>query len=173
MLDLLRDGQEIGVAEVAERAGIHRSTVYRRWPTRADLLAEALTLHTSRLRIPNTGSWDQDARTMARELARFFADPVEHAMNAAMAAAHDRELTDAIRRHWQPLVEAMEAIVARAIERGELADDADPRVFVDLLTGPLLSHTLLMREQPGDDYIERLVTAVQRALSPTSSVNMS
>ena len=96
------------------------------------------------------------------------AHPVELAMNAAMAAARDRELTDAITRHWKPLVEAMEAIVARAVDRGELAADADPRVFVDLLTGPLLTHTLLLHEQLDEDYLERLVTAVQRALPPPS-----
>lgn len=165
VLQLLTEGaRDFGVAEVALRAGVHRSTVHRRWPTRADLIAEALTLHTSRLHIPDTGSFEKDMRELTAALAAFFAGPVELAMNSAMASANDPQLSEAITGHWTPVVEAMTMTVKRAIERGELGEDADPEMAIDLLTGPLVTHTLLMREQPQGAYVQRLADAVIRSM---------
>lgn len=164
VLDLLREGHvEFGVAEVAARSGVHRSTVYRRWPARSDLIAEALTLHNSELRIPDTGDWEEDIRALTRELALFFAEPVELALNSAMASARDPELNDAMVRHWLPLMEEMEGITTRAIGRGDVPPETEPRLIIDLIVGPLMTHTLLMREQPDGVYLERLASAVLRS----------
>jgi AcrR family transcriptional regulator len=171
VLDLLTEGAvDFGAADVALRAGVHRSTVHRRWPTRTELIAEALTLHTSRLHIPDTGSFEKDMHELAAALAAFFAGPVELAMNSAMASANDPQLSEIITGHWMPVVEAMAMTVRRAIDRGEVGGDADPEMAVDLLTGPLLSHTLLMREQPEEAYVQRLADAVIRSMPRPMSV---
>src|SRR5690606_36440094 len=97
-------------------------------------------------------------------LAAFFAGPVELAMNSAMASANDPQLSEAITGHWKPVVDAMTMTVKRAIGRGELGDEADPEMAIDLLTGPLVTHTLLMREQPQEAYVRRLADAVIRSM---------
>ena len=94
VLELLRAGDtELNPAVVAEVAGVGRSTVYRRWPTRSDLLREAHTEHTRDLRIPDTGSLTEDVHRLARMLAAFFSDPTEIAMSVAMAAHADPGFT--------------------------------------------------------------------------------
>jgi AcrR family transcriptional regulator len=119
VLDLFRAGRsDFSVAEVADRAGVHRSTVYRRWPTPADLVREALTLHTQDLHVPDTGSWEGDVAALARRLAKFFANPVEVSMNAALASGTSPEIDAVMIDHWKPLFSEMAAIVARASERG-------------------------------------------------------
>ncbi len=57
-LDLLGAGNaDFGPVEVARRSGVSRATIHRWWPTKADLLREALALHTSSLSVPDTGVW--------------------------------------------------------------------------------------------------------------------
>jgi AcrR family transcriptional regulator len=164
VLDLFAEGElGFGVAEVADRAHVHRSTVYRRWPTRSDLIAVALTEHTSRLVVPDTGTWAGDVRALAVELAAFFSDPVEVAMNAALAAASDPEITDVVFRHWGPIVDDLAAPFARAIERGEIPPGTDPQLALQLLVGPLLLQTVLLRTTPDPRYVADLADLVLRA----------
>jgi AcrR family transcriptional regulator len=171
VLDLFAAGElDFGVADVADRARVHRSTVYRRWPTRSALIAEALTEHTSRLVVPDTGTWAGDVRALAVELAAFFSDPVEVAMNAALAAATDLEITSVVLAHWGPIIADLIAPVARAVERGEVAPDADAQLVLQLLVGPLLLQTVLMHTEPDDTYVTDLADLVHRATAqPTRS----
>jgi IclR helix-turn-helix domain len=65
VLELLTTGDaELTVASIAAKAGVHRATVYRRWPTVGELLREALTVHTSALHIRDTGEWEWDVRRL-------------------------------------------------------------------------------------------------------------
>ena len=93
-LDLLAEDQlDLGPVEVADRAGVSRATIHRWWPTKEELLREALTLHTSVLDVPDTGTWAGDLRALATELAAFFSDPTEVSLNAIMASGTHPEFT--------------------------------------------------------------------------------
>ena len=165
-LSVLREGRsDFGVAEIAERAGVHRATVYRWWPTSTDLLREALTMHGARLTIPDTGSWTGDVAAALDRLGTFLADPIELALTAAFAAAGDPAGNQAQIEYWQPVQDQLAALVARAIERGEIADDVDPPSVALLLTGPILTYTLAYRAVPPPQLLTRLSTAVCRAFS--------
>src|SRR3954462_3830712 len=87
-LALLTEGRtDFGPAEVALRSGVSRATVYRWWPTKADLLREALAVQTRRrIDAPDTGTWHGDLHARARRLATFFSDPAEVAQNSIMAS---------------------------------------------------------------------------------------
>ena len=163
VLSLLREGRSgFSVAEVAERAGVHRTTVYRWWPTPTDLLREALTAHGARLTLPDTGSWPADVAAALEQLAGFLADPVELALTAAFAAGDDPEGNRAQRDYWRPIEEQLERLVHRAIGRGELATDVDPASVALLITGPVFAYTLAYRAVPPPDLLERLASAVTR-----------
>jgi len=167
VLDLFAAGElDVSVAAVADRARVHRSTVYRRWPTRSALIAEALTEHTSRLVVPDTGTWAGDVRALAVELAAFFSDPVEVAMNAALAAATDLEITSVVLTHWGPIVDELTEPVVRAVGRGEVAPDIDPQLVLQLLIGPLLVQTVIMRSTPDPRSVTALAELVLRATRP-------
>ena len=167
VLELLAEGDvELGPATVAARAGVHRSTVYRRWPTRADLLREGLALHTSSLRLVESGVWAEDLDAMVRAFAEFFARPVEVAMNAAVAGRSDVEQAAVLLRHWGPIVASCEAMVARAQVRGEIAADLDAATVLGLAVSPLLVTVLFLDRAPTSDEMTSVVTLVRRATAP-------
>jgi AcrR family transcriptional regulator len=168
-LDLFREGRsDFGVAEVAERAGVHRSTVYRRWPTTADLFREALTLHTASLHVPDTGDWERDLYELARRLAGFFSDPVEIAMNSAMASGTNATLANVLTEHWLPIIAEIVDRVSRAIEEGQVDGSSNPSIVVDLLVSPLLVHTTFLREQPSPNFVEQIAVSIARATRPSA-----
>ena len=164
VLEMLREGNAtFSVVDVAQRAGIHRSTVYRWWPTRIELVKEALTLHTAQLVVPDTGDWASDVRALTRELAEFFADPVEVAMNAVLASDVDSEVADIQRAHWAPIVRDLSEIVDRAKARGEVREDVTPRVVLQMIVGPLLLGTTFGRRAADGATVDAVADAVTRA----------
>ncbi len=162
----MREGRVgFSVAEVAEVAGVHRTTVYRWWPTPADLVREALTIHTARLVVPDTGRWEDDIRALAVHLADFFSDPVEIAMNVTMAGGTQPDVDMVIIEHWMPVFAEFARVVEQATLRGEVRPDTDATVVLQLLVSPLLMHTVLLRSEPGQDLVRELADAVGRAFS--------
>ena len=146
-LDLLAEGNVgLGPVEVAARAGVSRATVHRWWPTKGDLLREALALHTRSLAVPDTGTWADDVRALAERLAAFFAEPVEVGLNALMASGEHPDYTTAVLEHFSPLFTGWRGVVERARERGELADGVDPDTVLLALVSPLVLVPLLFRQ---------------------------
>jgi AcrR family transcriptional regulator len=146
-LALIRRGETaLSPALVAEEAGVARSTVYRRWPTRADLLREAQALHIRSLRIPDTGNFERDLNHLALRLAKFFSNPTEVAMNVAMATHVDPEFNDWQVEAWKHTNAELSLPFTRAIERGELATEIDVASLVEMLVSPMIVRTVIMKE---------------------------
>jgi AcrR family transcriptional regulator len=167
-LDLLAAGEaELGPVEVARRAGVSRATLHRWWPTKADLLREALTLHTRSLAVAvDTGTWAGDVRALAQRLAVFFAEPVEVAQNGLMASGSHPDYTAAVLAHYEPLFDGWRAMVARARDRGELADGVDVDAVLLTLASPLVVVPLLFRRPLRSDEVDGIVALVLRATRP-------
>lgn len=168
VLSYLREGRShFGVAEVAERAQVHRTTVYRWWPTPTDLLREALTRHGARLVLGDTGSWAGDVAAALERLAAFLADPVELALTAAFAAGDDPAGNEVQVEYWRPVDEQLHHLVRRAVGRGEIRTDADPATVALLLTGPVTTYALAFRRPPPTGVLTELASAVTRAYAVT------
>jgi AcrR family transcriptional regulator len=166
-LDLLGEGDAgFGLVDVARRAGVSRATLHRWWPTKADLLREALTLHTRDLAVAvDTGSWAGDVRALAHRLAVFFADPVEVTQNALMASGEHPDYTAAVLAHYATLFDDWRAMATRAGARGELADGVDVDATLLVLASPLVVVPLLYRRSVGEDELEQVISLVLRATS--------
>jgi AcrR family transcriptional regulator len=166
-LELLAEGtSDLGPAEVARRSGVTRATIYRWWPTKAALVAEALAAHTRhRLDPPDTGSWAGDVAVLARAMASFFSDPVEVSQNLIMAGGHDPEYERIVIEHYAPLFDTWRGVVERARERGELVAEVDPDAVVIALVSPLLLVPLLFHRALTTGEVQRhadLVVAATR-----------
>lgn len=147
-LDLLGEGNvEFGPADVAERSGVSRATIYRWWPTKADLLREALTWHTRTLDPPDMGTWAGDLRALARQLAAFFSDPIEVSQNAIMASGQHPDYDALVLEYFEPLFDGWRALVERARERGEVRDDVDADTVMLMVASPLLMVPLLFHRR--------------------------
>lgn len=172
VLELFRERQfSFGVAEVADRAGVHRATVYGRWPTRGELVAEALSEFFRTVTVPDTGSWSADVHALATALARFFADPVEIGVITSLAAQDDPAAAAIIQSHWSPIVDSMTALVERAKARGEVDREVESARLIEMLIGPFVMHTTLVRRSSiSRRHVKEIADLVVRAgrTCPTS-----
>jgi AcrR family transcriptional regulator len=154
---------ELSIERVADRAGVHKTTVYRRWPTKVDLVAAA-TRERSRVHVPvpDSGNLAGDLRALARSVAATLRSSRVMTANLVAATATSADLAVETRAFWVERLELTRVIVDRAIARGEVADSCDPHVIIETLVGPLYLRLLLTGEPIGDrvaDEIADLVAA--------------
>lgn len=147
--------------EVAERSGVHKTTLYRRWPQRSDLIDEALKQHNSLLQIPDGGTWSQVAEALVVNLARFLSDPTEIAINCVLFADPSPEAAAIGGEYWQPVHETLKQVIAEAQQRGELPADIDPQTVLLTVLGPLLVTTLMTRAPIEEQQVQELVKVVR------------
>lgn len=163
--DLLNEGgyDQMTVEDVAARAGVHKTTVYRRWPTKAELITAAVTEHSAEaVPIPDTGSLASDLQALAREVARNIG--TEHggrrSRSIAAAAAISDDLAENMHAFWADRLGQSAAVVERAISRGELAADSDANLIIETLIGPLWVRLLLTGEPITEDLADRVAALV-------------
>jgi AcrR family transcriptional regulator len=167
VLELLSEGcVEFGPGEVAERAGVGRKTIYRWWPTYADLVREGLAEHSRVVEPPDTGSWPEDIRRFAVLAAEFFTSPVEVSTTAIMAGRRNPELAKLVLEHFEPVLESWYGMVERGVERGEVAPDCDVRAVVNMFVSPLILSPLLLHRRPTEEELDAFVTLILRATAP-------
>lgn len=146
---------------VAQRAGVSRTTVYRRWPTRAALVSAAFAkLAQARPPPPDTGSLKGDLlelllRRMGTQSARDLA-----LLRAIMGELANPEVTAIARTISEGHERALMALVERAIARDELPADTEPRLVFEPIMGTVLMRASLFGAPPTADYVERLVDTV-------------
>jgi AcrR family transcriptional regulator len=156
-IDLLAERGYSGfsVEGVVERTGVAKTTLYRHWPTRDDLLAAAIaeldgTGADGTGPLPDTGSVRQDLLDLlARRVQAARTLQWERCMPALVeAAAHHPELAVLISRLTSQIFAQIETLLARAVERGELRHDLDPELAASALIGPIVFRRLLLQEPP-------------------------
>jgi AcrR family transcriptional regulator len=153
----------LSLESVAKRAGVGKTTLYRRWGTREDLVLEAMLERAGEhISVPDTGSLREDLLELARTAAANAATPEVAAMARAVAAGspHDPRLAAANRRFWEERLALDAAIVERAIERGEVASGTDAVRVIESVLGPIHLRLLLTGEPVDRDFLEGVVDTV-------------
>ena len=125
------------IEAVAARAGVGKTTIYRRWGHKNDLIVEAIEqLRPPTDALPDTGSLLGDLNMMvAVQRERLEASRLPRIMPRVLSEAmEDPELHAAIvTRAVVPIREALARMLQRGIDRGELRDDLDVETTVDVL----------------------------------------
>jgi AcrR family transcriptional regulator len=149
------------MAAVADRAGVAKTTVYRRWPTRSHLILET---HASMMRVSilNSGDVRADLVSFAKTLAAGLRAPGSRLLVAelTLASAQWPELADGFTQLYAERRKDAHATLRRAMDAGELRPGVDPDILIDQLSGALHYRMLLRGEGPSDNYAERLVDSV-------------
>jgi AcrR family transcriptional regulator len=148
---------------VARRAGVHKTTLYRRWGTRENLLLDAMLERGRELvPIPDTGSLREDLLEYGRAIAANVRAPEAEALVRAAASVGDSEaeLAQATRRFWNARLDLAAEMVERAVARGEIPPQADPHAVVEAVVAPIYFRLLMSREELGEDFLERLAELV-------------
>ncbi|WP_063016549.1 TetR/AcrR family transcriptional regulator [Nocardia nova] len=146
---LTRDGYDsLTIDAIASRAGVGRQTVYRWWPTKAAVVAEAVTAGFGAADIPSppdTGDIAADLDTWLNRQIDTLRDPHLAAMVRALAAAAAENSDDAERLYalvTGPLRQALTQRMTRAAELGQLRTDAALDTFAEALIAHLLYRLL-------------------------------
>jgi AcrR family transcriptional regulator len=157
------------VEAVAARAGVNKTTIYRRWPTLDDLLVDAL-MTWSQDAIPghDTGNIETDLLTLGRELADQLNGGIGRQIVAVVLTAGLRspQLREATRRYFDQQAVRAEPIVAKAIDRGELPADTDANALLTTFRAPLFYRMVTTGDPIDEDAIAqttRVTLAAARA----------
>jgi len=150
------------MAAVADRAGVAKTTVYRRWPTRSHLVLATMSSVMSRVALFDTGDFRADLACFARTLATALRAPGTRRLIAELALASEQreELADGFHRLFTQRRAAALDTVERAAAAGQLRRGADPELMIDQISGALHYRMLVTGDGPSDAYAERLVDAI-------------
>jgi AcrR family transcriptional regulator len=151
---------------VARRAGVNKTTVYRRWGTRETLILDAMLERGSeRVPIPDTGSLEEDLYRYAKAIADNATDPDVQAIVRAVASIGDpdSQLVEASRSFWQTRLKLARAMIERAAERGEIPGDVDASLVVESVIAPIYFRLLMSRKKASVRYLKALAAAVARS----------
>ncbi|MFF7457774.1 TetR/AcrR family transcriptional regulator [Kitasatospora sp. NPDC008115] len=145
------------MGHVATRAGVAKTTLYRRWPSKNELVVDAVASLFDELVMPDLGSLQADIEAVVDQLAELLARPESQAALLALFAegTRDRQLRRRIR---EAIVDPQKRLVrqgrAAAQARGELAPDVDEAttrdevdIIFDTIAGTV-EHRVLVSGEP-------------------------
>jgi len=168
-IDLLAERGYSGfsVESVVERTGIAKTTVYRHWPTRDDLLSAAIAELDGTGPLPDTGSVRQDLRDLFARRVRAARTPRwERCMPALVeAAVRHPELATVIARLASQVLAQIETLLGRGIERGELRRGIDPQLAASALIGPIVFRRLLLHEAPTLQRVSAVIDLLMQGIA--------
>jgi AcrR family transcriptional regulator len=156
----------LDLAAVAARAGVGKTTVYRRWANAPGLVADLLVdMAQQSLPRTETGSLLGDLRANARLVQRTLADPRQGRLFKALIAAAvcDERTAEALHRFYRVRIEEWAPCVRQAIERGEVPEGTDPHEVVRAVSAPLYYRLLASGDPLDEAAADRAADAVAAA----------
>lgn len=153
----------MSLESIARRAGVNRTTLYRRWGNREALILDLMLEHAAKVvPVPDTGNLRDDLLEFAIAAVANAATPaVGQILRAAIASAsRDPAIAETCARFWDQRMALDGQIVARAFTRGELCRDVAPREVIEAVLGPLHMRLLISGTPPSRSDIARVVDLV-------------
>ncbi|WP_197319194.1 TetR/AcrR family transcriptional regulator [Saccharomonospora sp. NB11] len=165
VVDLVREhGYEaVTMDAVAARTKASKATLYRQWESKPKLVATALRhLAVASPADVDTGSLAEDLRRMAHELIAHATEDTALLNGLAHAVTKDPELWQALHDlHIRPGLEMLDAVLRRAVERGELAEDNPAKDYVvHLVLGAFGTRKLIENTDVDTEFMEKYLRAV-------------
>lgn len=159
-----RGFEGFSVEDVADRAGVSKATVYRRYPSKVDLIVEAAgCLVADEITFPDSGRLRDDLRGLARSLVEHKTSPAGRVM-PVMTFERNRypELDAGFRRYVADRKARTRKLLQRAIDRGELPPGTDLALMSSMLVGPIFHRAMITQEPLNDAFVDALVDALLR-----------
>jgi AcrR family transcriptional regulator len=156
----------LDLADIARRADIGKTTVYRRWGTPAALVADLL-LDMAEQSLPRaeTGTLDGDLRANARLVHKTLTDPRSSALFKAVitAAADDPDTATALHRFYATRIAEWAPCVDQAAQRGEVPQGTDASEVIRAVSAPLYYRFLVSGDELDAAAAERAAAAAGAA----------
>jgi AcrR family transcriptional regulator len=172
----LKIGTEVGfdaltVELLAERTGIAKTTIYRRWPNISTVVMDAFLAEVDRAApIVELATARESLTVSMKSLAQLYRGPYGSTLRVLIGRAQiDGELRNAVVTRWvEPRRAVARCIINEGIRRQEIREGLDPDLILDALYGPIY-HRLLVPYQDielSDAYVENLVDTIFSGVAP-------
>jgi AcrR family transcriptional regulator len=152
--------ERLSIPQVAQLAGVNKTSIYRRWPTKPGLVRDALSaamIHVEQA--PNAGSLRADLIELALTVATFTQSPVGTAIVRIMLAeggnAEVRGLASSA--YAEAGKNSPWVVLERAVSRGELRSAIDPSLLLFTIAGAIMHRVFVERRDVPRAFIEQLI----------------
>ncbi|MEI5526324.1 TetR/AcrR family transcriptional regulator [Streptomyces brasiliscabiei] len=165
---------KLTLGDVATRAGVAKTTLYRRWAGKNELVVDAVAELFDELRLPDRGSLAADIEGVVLQFAAILARP--EAKSGLMAVIAESTRDDALRERIRAsIVDRQKRLVlegrARALTRGELPPEPDPTtatrtvdLIFDVVAGAVVHRTLVSAERADEQWVRDFTTLLLQGL---------
>ncbi|WP_037887393.1 TetR-like C-terminal domain-containing protein [Streptomyces sp. NRRL S-87] len=158
------------IEAIAARAGVGKTTIYRWWPSKAAILLEGVEIHRdASARFPDSGDIMADLATQTANAMGLFESDFGTVWRGLIAAAQSEEVAaQGVRRILRGSIDECVARLAKARDAGQIRQDLDLELVVELVYGPVY-HTWLLRTRPvPPDFMRTVLAALEPALVPAA-----
>jgi len=163
----------ISIDEIARRSGVAKTTIYRHWQTRSDLVIDACSHITAEQEAPDTGSFEGDLTVLLTNLAELLRTARWSSVLPSIVDAVERdpslaEIHSRIQRgHAAPL----RTIIDRAVRMGEAPQNTDRSAMVAALVGPLFYRRWFSREPLDEVFVKAIVRNITGEREPSAALS--
>ena len=157
-----RDGYaSLRVEDIATRAGVNKTTIYRRWPTRADLVVAALTTLAGPPHAAEGGHLEPDLHALFMSATTLRSTRTGRAFVSALIAESGDPEVDRVCAQLRELHRApARKVLEHAKRRGELPRETDLGLLLDVLTGAIYSRLRECPDPLDPDWVRRVIRLV-------------
>lgn len=151
---------------VAARAGVSKPAIYRRWPTKQDLIIAAAETRIGILSVPDLGDFRAELRFVLTARLEAYRLPGTDRLIAGLigAAAETGAVRGQYAEYTERITSETRRILERGISRGDVSPDTDVRAAATLVAAPLIFRLIGEQEMPDARFVDTLVDLVTRAV---------
>lgn len=161
--------ERMSIDAIATRAGVGKTTIYRRYANKDELVADAIESVREEILIPDTGHLWGDIDALIENAAQITLTPLGQqavAMIISSASSNAGFAQVYWEKYLQPRKQAFASVIERAKARHEVATDLDAGLVFDTMSGIMLYALIFPPAEAWPDYIRR---ALRLLLNPSSS----
>ncbi|MBA0048029.1 TetR/AcrR family transcriptional regulator [Mycobacteroides sp. LB1] len=154
------------IPAVARAAGIGAPTIYRRWPTQADMVESAIADRPWPVALADRAEFHEYLPILVRAVVEYFADPATRAAMPGLLVEYYREPSQyagLVERSETPLREEFREAHAEAVTAGRCAAQPGPDALFDAIVGMAVYHGVL-RGTADDALVEQILGVIHAAI---------
>ena len=162
--------EAMSIEAISTRAGVGKTTIYRRYSSKEELVADAIESIRQDVVIPNTGNLWSDLDLLIENAAQITLSPLGRQSVAMIisSAASDSQFAQIYwTKYLQPRREAFAVVIERAKTRNEIQTDLDSGLVFDSMSGIMLY--ALIFQPANESWTERVRRALRLLLQGSSS----
>jgi AcrR family transcriptional regulator len=155
--------ERLSIPQVADIAGVNKTSIYRRWPTKVDLVRDALAIPLSHAdEAPNTGALRTDLIALASTVAVFMQSRLGTALIRIMLAEGGNPEVRALANaaYSEADKHGPWIVIQRALKRGEIRGQLDPSLMLFSIAGAIMHRVFVEQRDAPNEFIEQVVDLV-------------